>query len=235
MCARSEAGDLVAAGARSSPTPDTTEFTGFADPAHRGQGLGTLLLNWATDAAGHAIVVRSESPNAHAVELLASLGFHLVFEEIVMCRSTSLRLADSQFEELETWTERSAAAFYEAYVASFASRAGFPNPPFDRWVQAVAGDDDFVPESSIVVRSAGSLIGLVLVAGAWIDLLGVLPETRCRGIGSQLVRFALASIAAAGADEAWLNVGANNPTAESLYRGLGLEEFGRRRRFGRLD
>lgn len=233
VCAESAGGGLVAVGALGSPTAGDREFMGVVDPGHRGQGLGTSLLSWAADEAGTGLVVRSESLSDAAVQLFSRLGFHSVLEEVVMRRSMTTLPPEGRFEEYQTWTSRSARLFFEAYVASFESRPGFPGWPLDRWVRRVTNDDDFSAESSIVVLSSGSPVGFLLVAGAWIDQLGVVPASRRRGIGSELVCFALHRISEAGAEAAWLNVGANNPRAASLYRRLGFEDYGRRGRFRR--
>jgi mycothiol synthase len=235
VCQQSGDGELVAAGALRAPTDDEREFTGAVDPAHRGSGLGTSLLSWATSNAGSDLVVRSESLSDPAVQLFARHGFQTVHEEIVMRRTSPALPPDGRFEEYLTWSSRSARLFFEAYVASFESRPGFPGWPLDRWVRTVTGDDDFMSQSSIVVLSSGSPVGFLLVAGPWIDQVGVVPASRRRGIGSDLVRFALHRIAATGAETAWLNVGADNPRASSLYRRLGFERYGRRGRFRRPD
>jgi ribosomal protein S18 acetylase RimI-like enzyme len=76
-------------------------------------------------------------------------------------------------------------------------------------------------------------VGFLLVAGAWIVQVGVVPDARRRGIGTDLVSVALRRIAESGAEAAWLSVSADNPRAISPYRRLGFEVYGRRGRFRR--
>jgi mycothiol synthase len=234
VCARSEHGNLAAAGAlHAAPTTGAMEFVGAVDPAHRGRGLGTSLLGWATSVGGPQLVVRSESLSDPAAQLFARHGFHGVFEEIVMRRTTSALPPDGRFEASTAWSTRSARDFFDAYVASFSARPGFPGWTLERWTKEMTSDDDFSSDSSIVVFLQEMPAGFVLVAGAWIVQVGVVPDARRRGIGTELVSFALQRIAESGAEAAWLNVSADNPRAISLYRRLGFEVYGRRGRFRR--
>ncbi|HUD69419.1 MAG TPA: GNAT family N-acetyltransferase [Acidimicrobiales bacterium] len=236
VCARSADGDLSAAGAlHISPRTGAREFTGAVDPGHRGRGLGTSLLAWATSVADPQRVVRSESLTDPAVQLFSRHGFHGAFEEIVMHRATAALPPDGRFEEYKIWSARSARDFFDAYVASFSARPGFPRWTLERWTKEMTSDDDFSSDSSIVVLAQGTPVGFLLVAGRWIEQVGVVPDARRRGIGTELVSFALRRIAESGAEEAWLNVSADNPRAISLYRRLGFDAYGRRGRFRRLD
>jgi mycothiol synthase len=236
VCARSADGGLAAAGALDAyATTGAVEFTGAVEPAHRGRGLGTSLLAWATSVAGPQLVVRSESLSDPAVQLFARHGFHGAFEEIVMRRTTSALPPDGRFEASMAWSERSARNFFEAYVASFSARPGFPGWTSERWTKEMTSDDDFSSDSSIVVFSQGMPVGFLLVAGTWIVQVGVVPDARRRGIGTELVSFALWRIAESGAEAAWLSVSADSPRAISLYRRLGFVAYGRRGRFARRD
>jgi ribosomal protein S18 acetylase RimI-like enzyme len=64
-------------------------------------------------------------------------------------------------------------------------------------------------------RWAGEGVGFV-------DLLGVDPNERGRGLGSTLLRCAFASFAAAGLREAQLGVASDNPGALALYERVGM-------------
>jgi ribosomal-protein-alanine N-acetyltransferase len=58
--------------------------------------------------------------------------------------------------------------------------------------------------------------------------LAVEPAHRRRGVARDLLRQALALAAAAGAEEAFLEVAADNPGALALYRAEGFEQAGQR-------
>jgi ribosomal protein S18 acetylase RimI-like enzyme len=99
----------------------------------------------------------------------------------------------------------------------------------------MASDDDFRPEESVVVGDADGLpVGFVLIAGSWIEQIGVVPRWRRQGIARGLVSQAIASIGDAGSEEIWLNVNENNAPAIELYAELGFVQFGRRGRFQQL-
>ena len=63
-------------------------------------------------------------------------------------------------------------------------------------------------------------------------LIGVRPDQRGRGIGERLIETFAARARAAGAEQIFLEMRANNP-AESLYRRCGFETIGRRRDYYR--
>lgn len=75
-------------------------------------------------------------------------------------------------------------------------------------------------------------IGLILmraIAGeAEVLTLAVEPAHRRRGMARALLRGGLAQAAAMGAQEAFLEVAADNPAALALYREEGFEQAGRR-------
>jgi len=78
----------------------------------------------------------------------------------------------------------------------------------------------------------GDMVGLILmraIAGeAEVLTLAVEPEHRRRGVARDLLRAGLAQAAHAGAEEAFLEVAADNPGALALYRAEGFEQAGHR-------
>ena len=64
-----------------------------------------------------------------------------------------------------------------------------------------------------------------------VNNIGVREEFRQLGIGSELLRRALAAAASLGAREAFLEVRAGNAAAQALYRRHGFEIAGRRRNY----
>jgi [ribosomal protein S18]-alanine N-acetyltransferase len=61
---------------------------------------------------------------------------------------------------------------------------------------------------------------------AYITTIEVLPEMRCRGIGSELLRRVEGSAQSAGAVEVWLHVDAKNSSAIRLYEVHGYRVTG---------
>jgi ribosomal-protein-alanine N-acetyltransferase len=64
-----------------------------------------------------------------------------------------------------------------------------------------------------------------------INNIGVREDVRQRGLGSELLRLALARAATQGAREAFLEVRAGNVAAQALYGRQGFEVVGRRRNY----
>ena len=62
---------------------------------------------------------------------------------------------------------------------------------------------------------------------AYIATIEVLPQVRCRGIGSELLRRVEGSAHAEGASEIWLHVDAENGSAIRLYEAFGYCSVGR--------
>jgi ribosomal-protein-alanine N-acetyltransferase len=68
-----------------------------------------------------------------------------------------------------------------------------------------------------------------------IQTIAVAPEARRSGIGGTLMRTLMHEAVARGAKELFLEVRADNPTAQRLYRELGFEEIGVRARYYQPD
>lgn len=61
--------------------------------------------------------------------------------------------------------------------------------------------------------------------------VAVSPTHRGQGIGAMLVQGVLAQVRAAGALDCWLEVRASNEAARALYRQLGFDDVGLRKRY----
>ena len=102
-------------------------------------------------------------------------------------------------------------------------------------VYLVAWDGD-VPVGHLFIRWTGNtevprIVDLYPQAAQFADCpelceLYVVPERRCRGIGTQLLRRALELARERGASQATICVNTDNPRARSLYERLGFVEPG---------
>ncbi|MEV6150356.1 GNAT family N-acetyltransferase [Nonomuraea sp. NPDC052129] len=241
-------GRLVACGAV-RPVGDASAATGLVDPGHRGQGLGSGLLDRLIGEArpvrligeagrvrliGEARPVRLETesvtPEAHA--LFLSRGLRQTFAEDVYRRDLSRPLPPEPEPELEVqeWSRDTEGAFYEAYSASFADRPGFPGWSREEWVDWLV-DDEFLPECSLVARGAGGAAGFVACAKGFLIQVGAVPAWRRRGLARALAVAALGRMRTRGATEVFLDVNVNNPASAALFRGLGFEVIARRARY----
>jgi ribosomal protein S18 acetylase RimI-like enzyme len=89
---------------------------------------------------------------------------------------------------------------------------------------------DFDPELSHVAESDGRPVGFLLARRrrqentGFIDLLGVHPEHRTRGLATAMLQNAFARFAAAGLRHAELGVASDNPNALRLYARCGMSK-----------
>lgn len=98
------------------------------------------------------------------------------------------------------------------------------NPGSILWV---AEDHSREGKSQVV----GMIVVWMILDEAHIATIAVHPEYRGRGIGRELLAVALQEAIRNGAQEAMLEVRANNQTAQALYRDFGFVIVGRRLRY----
>lgn len=79
----------------------------------------------------------------------------------------------------------------------------------------------------------GFALGRVTLDEAELLTIAVIPEARRRGVGRERLRAFEAQAAARGARRAFLEVATDNVAAQTLYRGTGWVEAGRRRHYFR--
>lgn len=233
-------GQLVAAvGVGDSAPPSAgpqgpATATGLVHPRWRGRGLGTRLISWADQRAGHAdLLLTTETWSAAAERLFTAHGLHRTFSESVLRHHLDVVPAVPLPETVvtEPVTAESGADRFATYCAAFTDRPGFVAPEADEWLGELREDDEYRPDLSLLARGPdGEAVGFVNVVGAWIDQVGVVPAWRKRRVGAYLVASVLRSLAAEGAREAWLCVNDDNPAGE-LYRRLGFADAGRRARY----
>lgn len=180
------------------------------------------------------MTVETESLTAGAAELFASRGLRQVFAEDVMRFDLTRPPPDVALPpgvRLENWSAATAYRFFDVYAAAFAERPSFPGWPAARWLDWLAGDDEFRPEySALAVEGEDGDTAFIACSAGWITQVGVRPDRRGRGLGAGLVVEALRRMRADGQPEALLDVNVDNP-AGALYRRLGFEVVGRRARF----
>jgi mycothiol synthase len=232
IAAHDASGALVAAASLSLGDSGATT-TGMVHPARRGEGLGTRLLQWAHERAGHApLTVVTETLPERAERLYARFGLAEVFAEDVMRHDLS-GVPDLRAPEGITLSPVSAAdhtLLFEAYTRSFADRPGFTVPIAAQWLDELIEDPNYRADLSLLATDVDQPVGFVNVLGTWVDQVGVVPPYRGRRLGAHLVAHVLGALAAEGADGCWLTVNVDNP-ADHLYRSLGFQVVGRRARY----
>jgi ribosomal-protein-alanine N-acetyltransferase len=99
------------------------------------------------------------------------------------------------------------------------------------WVaETVPAESEALP-GNVVPRVIGMIVVWLIIDEAHIATLAVHPLYRRRGIGRQLLLTAMRESAAQGAVSAKLEVREHNQIAINMYRKLGFEVVGRRKRY----
>jgi ribosomal-protein-alanine acetyltransferase len=118
-------------------------------------------------------------------------------------------------------------------------RASFPSDAWSESTMAaeLTGEHGhyLVDEQDHRVVGYGGLRALRGGSDADIQTIALAPEVRGQGRGRALLRALIAEAVARGARELFLEVRADNPAAESLYRSEGFAEIGRRPRYYQPD
>ncbi|WP_206060978.1 GNAT family N-acetyltransferase [Nonomuraea basaltis] len=229
-------GELLACGAV-RPMKAASAIAALVDPAHRGRGLGSSLLDRLLDVAkrqSERLQVETESLTQEAHELFLSRGLRQTFAEDV-CRCDLTRPLSQiplpQGIRLEEWTANNQGAFYEAYQASFADRPGFPGWSQEQWIDWLV-DDEFLPQCSLVARTAdGTPAGFVACAEGFLVQVGSIPEWRRGGLGRALAATAMERMRRHGDTEVFLDINVNNPASAALFQRLGFSVIARRARY----
>jgi ribosomal-protein-alanine N-acetyltransferase len=114
--------------------------------------------------------------------------------------------------------------------------------PTDAWsADTMAAELDSPHGRYLVDEQDGTVVGYGGVralqgsADADIQTIALLAEHRGQGRGRTLLRALLSAAVERGAREVFLEVRADNPSAEGLYRAEGFEEIGRRPRYYQPD
>jgi mycothiol synthase len=120
---------------------------------------------------------------------------------------------------------------YEAATEAFADHWDFHPQPFEQWRSYAFGRENFDPELVWLAEEEGELAGLSLnvwhFSGdprfGWIEVLGVRPRWRRRGLATALLQQSFRDFSSRGATRVGLGVDAENTTgAVRLYERVGM-------------
>jgi mycothiol synthase len=208
---------------------------GFVPVDHEGRGIGTKLVHWARTrerALGRAHHRQAiPSSNARARELLLACGYQYErsFSRMVRALDGSEReTAPAGLSMRQFALDADGRAVHALDELSFAANADFRPETLEEFVHEHLRPHDFAPNLSLIVHDADAMVGFLLArrwsaeAVGFIDLLGVHPQWRRRGIGSALLGTAFARFAADGLPEAQLGVASDNPRALQIYQRAGM-------------
>lgn len=240
--------ELVAFAAVRRPEPPAEHLAtivGQVHPAWRARGVGQFLIEWSISQAAtllhdasadhtRALHINTEGLTPAAARLYARYGFEQQFAEDVMrydlaAPAPAVRLPPGF--TLHTWAPELAPQFFAVYDAAFRTRPGFPGWSAERWLAWATGNDDFVPELSLLALAGDTPAGFLVAGQGWLVQLGVRPEWRGGGLGAALTAELLRRAQATGWASVLLDVNVNNPGAARVYARLGFALIGRRARY----
>jgi mycothiol synthase len=226
-----ENGEIVAYAAVRRPATQVA-----VAPDHEGQGIGTLLLEWAErrelelgwEQHRHAIA----AGNSRAETLLSRSGYALSRSHWRMARqldgSAHQPTAPPGVRLRALHTETDAEPLYALNAASFADTEDEQPASLAAFSGRHLRAHDLDPTLSCVALRSERVVGFLL-ARSWqeqsvgyVALLAVDPEEQGRGLGTALLQRALARFETAGLAEAQLSVAGDNPRALALYERLGM-------------
>lgn len=226
---------------------------GTTDPAQRGQGIGTVLVEAMLARVDEVhrerhpdmparIGLSGVSANTSQADLLEQFG--LVPERWSFVMRAQLGAVPAPPDvpaglELRRYDETYAAAMHAAHNEAFTDHPNFTPWTEVMWKQWVTESRSFRPELSFVVVEPSApqrVVAYVQSAEfdahfqatgrreAYVGKVGTLRDFRGRGLAGTLLRHALAAYQAAGYDEASLDVDSENPTgALGVYERVGFE------------
>jgi len=216
---------------------------GYVHPEHRGMGIGAWLVGWGEDWARRRIRLAPEgarvlvkhyviSTNTGARRLLEDAGYEAVRGTYVMeiyLEADSPEPAWSEGLAVRTFVPgRDERAVFEAVEDAFRDVWDRPRGTFERFV-AMTQNENFDPSLWFLATEGEEIAGAALcktVAGeGWVDVVGVRPPWRRRGLGLALLRHAFGEYHRRGVRRVELSVDAGSVTgAPRLYGRAGMRQ-----------
>ena len=229
------------AGVRATP-PSMFAFAGVV-PEHRGQGIGTRLVELIDQRAQEALAEAPDGArvtlgqlaaptNQGARELLERHGYELVryFSDMeIELDEEPPPAALPAGIRLETLAPGGEYAVYEAMQEAFQDNWNFAPRTYEEWRAWNVDGPSFDPELWLVARDGDEIAGASLCAArpdaGWVNILGVRRRWRRQGLGQALLQESFRMLHRRGLRRVGLDVDAANPTgATRLYERAGMRD-----------
>jgi mycothiol synthase len=200
-----------------------------------------LLLDAGVAHAGAGALVRgyASSNDTIAAAVYAQAGFTIVRHSYQMRIELSEPPAAPEFPaglEVRTMREGEEPRIHAAHMQAFADHWDFHEQEYEQWRRWHRGAESFDPALWFLVLDGEEIAGLALCGQhhsgepdfGWVDVLGVRPRWRRRGLGEALLRHAFRAMFARGFTRIGLGVDAENTTgAVRLYERAGMSQVRR--------
>jgi len=197
----------------------------------RGDELYRRMEERALELGGDRLVTGVFGIDRWSAQLLAARGWE-------HARSLLRMAIDLEVPPRPVWPEGVEArsfrpgdeeAFHAVAVEAFADDPTYEAGPLERWsadrLDRSAFDPAFWTLASASGRPVGIAVGYAAGPGGYVELLGVVPARRRRGLGRALLLHSFAAFRAEGRTHVSLHVDAGNTTgARRLYHDAGMRE-----------
>lgn len=246
-------GDLAACAGVVGDSPWTEfEMWTFVHPAHRDPGLEVFLLSLMEARAKQIVDERTDGAAAMLREgiwdvdqererfLLAhDYTFVRTFYsmDIVMTEAPDLAIVPAGIGIRTFRVGQDEEAAWKADGETFSDHWGFVHPPLRAWChELIDANPFFDPSLWYLSMDADQITGMVIAyegspempEGAWIEVVGVRPRWRGRGIAVALLQTVFTELYARGVRRVALGVDSQNETgATRLYERVGMSPYRR--------
>jgi len=233
------AGTVLGYGQVTRDELDVAGSWGVVHPAQRGRGIGSALLDRIEARALELVGGEAGARFRHSVNsgdeaaavLLGARGLRLVrhfwhMRTDLPAKPDAGRLPKG-IDIRRPHMPSDLRAVHAVLDQAFADHWDYRHEPFERWVEDYAQGPSYDPDLWQVAwdegRPVGALAAVVRDDNGWVTLLGVLADSRGRGIAAALLRHVFAAFAVRGVRSVLLVVDAENPTgATALYESVGM-------------
>ena len=225
---------------------------GYADVAEEGgrwsvdmralqQDAARLLIDGGLARAGEHALVRGYAPSSDAIAaaVYGEAGFSIVRHSFQMRIELSEAPATPEFPsglEIRTMREGEEERIHAAHMDAFADHWDFHVQTMEQWRRWHRDAEFFDPKLWFLVLDDEKIAGIALCGQhhsgepdfGWVDVLGVRPPWRRRGLGEALLRHAFRTMFERGFSRIGLGVDAENTTgAVRLYERAGMKQVRR--------